>query len=294
MDVSLIICTRNRCRQLSRCLQCVRNIIFGRPWELIVVDNGSTDDTASIVERFSQTAPVSVRYMLEPTPGLGNARNAGLRAARGEILAFTDDDCYPDPEFLSCSWSAFEDQSVGYISGRIMLHDLADFPATINESSTPRTFAARSFIRAGDVQGANMAFRRSVLVHIGGFDPFFGAGSLFATEDVDAASRASIQGWEGRYRPDVIVRHHHGRKASDARQLWKSYSVGRGAYHMKLLLNGGRFRWFVRGVYEVRRRYKYESPETLFWEQVGAVRYARLWLTQNLHRWLEGVCGYSR
>jgi hypothetical protein len=249
---------------------------------LIIVDS-STDETASMVQEFIKTAPVPARYLFEPRSWIGNARNAGLEIARGDIVAFTDDDCYPAPDFLSSVWLAFEDRSIGYISGRIMLHDPADYPLTINESTVPRTFPARSFIRAGEVMGANMAFRRRVLLDTGGFDPYIPA------EDVDVASRASAAGWEGRYTPEVIVSHHHGRKASDLPSLWKVYAIGRGAYHMKLLLNGGHLSWFLRAVYEMRWRCRGESRKSLIWEQVGAARYARVWLTETLRRWFEAA-----
>ena len=273
MDLSLIICTRNRCRQLLQCLRAVQDIASDRPWELIVVDNGSTDETARVVADFVTTASVPVRYLFEAQPGLGNAHNAGVRVAQAEILAFTDDDCYPAPDFVDQVCSAFgKDRSIGYISGRVMLHDGADHPITVNESLMPRRFPGGSFIQTGDVQGANMAFRKDALLSIGGFDPSFGPGSLFNAEDVDAAGRASAIGWKGQYRPEVVVWHHHGRKANEHPRMAKSYAMGRGAYHMKLLLRGGEFLWFVRSVLGLRRRFKI-SPGTLLWEQVGAARY---------------------
>src|SRR5713226_8363476 len=177
MDISLIICTRNRCQQLVRCLDTVGRIEFKRPWELIIVDNGSVDETAAVVNEFTAKALVSTTYVLESKPGKSNALNTALGIARGKILAFTDDDCYPAPDFLDRVWAAFEDGSVGYITGRIMLHDPTDERMTVNESSTPLTFPGRSFIPTGAVSGANMAFRREVLLDIGGFDPFFGPGS---------------------------------------------------------------------------------------------------------------------
>jgi glycosyltransferase involved in cell wall biosynthesis len=276
LDVSLIICTRDRCQQLVRCLESLRAIKFERPWELIIVDNKSTDDTAAVVREFIAKTSVSVRYVFAPKSGLGNAHNAGVTIATGRILAFTDDDCYPAPDFLSRVWSAFKDPSVGYIGGRILLHDPADHPMTINESNTPRTFPGRSFVCAGIIQGANMAFRRRVLLDIDGFDPLFGPGAVFNTEDVDAASRASAVGWKGQYRPEVVVRHHHGRKTSDAPDLWKAYAIGRGAYHMKLLLRGHEFLWFARSVYQLRWRYK-TSRGTILWELVGSVKYAYIY-----------------
>ena len=274
MDVSLIICTRNRCEQLKRCLASVSRISFERRWELIVVDNGSADDTSGIIQAFSKTASVPVTHVFETAPGLANARNAGLKHARGIILAFTDDDCYPETDFLSQLWSAFEDPAVGYITGRITLHDPTDYPVTVNESGTLRTFPQYSFLDVGAVMGANMAFRREVIDNIGGFDPLFGAGSLLeSAEDLDAASCASAAGWVGQYRPDVVVRHHHGRKATDLSALLKSYDIGRGAYYMKLLLKGRRFIWFARSVWRIPRRVGW-YPGTIRREVVGYARYA--------------------
>jgi glycosyltransferase involved in cell wall biosynthesis len=285
MDISLIICTRDRCQQLARCLKTVRDISFEGSWELIIVDNASSDQTGTVIQEFVNTTKVPVCYVYEPKPGLGNAHNAGVAIARGEVLAFTDDDCYPAPDFVSRISSAFEDPSVGYISGRILLHDPADHAFAISDSPTPVTFPGRSFICAGAVIGANMAFRREVLLGIGGFDPLFGPGAPFNAEDVDAAARASAIGWKGEYRPEVIVRHHHGRKACDAARMWKSYGIGVGAYHIKLLLRGRELLWFLRSVYQIRRRYKM-SRNTLLWEPVGATKYAFLFLTGTLRSWL--------
>jgi glycosyltransferase involved in cell wall biosynthesis len=281
MDVSLIIATRDRWQQLARCLDSVARIEFDRPWELIVVDNGSTDATAELAKQFADKASVPLRYVLELEPGLGNAHNAGVAIARGEILAFTDDDCYPETDFLRRVWCAFADPSIGYIAGRITLHDPSDYPMTTIESTTPHTFRARSLVSAGSFGGANMAFRRKVLVEIGGFDPLFGPGALFNAEDVDAAARASAIGWKGEYRPEVIVRHHHGRKAPDIPHLLKSYGMGTGAYQMKLLLKGGKFLWFARSLYQIRRRFR-ASPRSVLWEPVGAMKYAYVCLTQVL------------
>jgi len=283
MDISLIISTRNRCQQLGRCLQSVGNITFERPWELIVVDNGSVDETASVARKFINATGVPGVYVFEPRMGKSNALNTAMEIARGQILAFTDDDCYPAPDFLGGMWSAFEDPSVGYITGRIMLHDSADYPVTINESTTPLTFPGRSLVTIGAVQGANMAFRRQVLADIGGFDPVLGPGTQFVGEDVDAAGRASAMGWKGRYCPEVIVRHHHGRKEADIPRLMKLYGMGAGAYHMKLLLKGHEFLWFAKSIYQVRRRLKF-SRRMVLWESVGMVKYGYIYLADSFHK----------
>jgi glycosyltransferase involved in cell wall biosynthesis len=282
ISVSLIIATRDRCNQLVRCLQAIELITFERPWELIIVDNGSTDETAAVVQALVARASVPVHYVFESRPGLGNAHNAGVTIARGKILAFTDDDCYPAADFLSRIWSAFEDPALGYIVGRIMLHDPADHPMTINESMMPRIFAARSFIGAdAAIQGANMAFRREVMDQIGGFDPLFGPGSLIAgAEDLDAAGRASALGWKGEYRPEVVVRHHHGRKKSDAPRMMRTWGIAVGAYHMKLLLRGGEVLWFIKSICQVARRLG--SRRMVLWEPVGMAKYMYVLLMQSL------------
>jgi len=286
MDVSLIICTRDRCQQLVRSLEAVTHITFERPWELIIVDNGSVDETLATVQEFTGRATVPVRYVFEAKPGLGNAHNAGLAVAQGEIVAFTDDDCYPASDFLSRVWSAFANPSVGYVCGRIMLHDPADARMTINESTIPLTFPGRLLVtNTGDIQGANMAFRRTVLTDIGGFDPLFGPGALFNAEDVDAAGRASSLGWTGQYRPEIVVRHHHGRKAADIPRLVRSYGMGTGAYHMKLLLRGRKFWWVVQSIWQIHRRFK-KSRRSVLWEPVGAAKYAYVYFTQGARKWL--------
>src|SRR6516164_7864321 len=122
-----------------------------------------------------------------------------------------------------------------------------------------------------------MAFRQTVLREIGGFDPLFGPGRLLAGEDCDAAGRASAMGWSGEYRPEVLVRHHHGRKASDKPRARRSYAIGRGAYHMKLLLSG-EFACFAQSVYEIPRSRL--RCGTFLWEQLGAMKYTYLILAR--------------
>jgi glycosyltransferase involved in cell wall biosynthesis len=287
MDISLIICTRDRCQQLVRCLESVRDISFERSWEVIIVDNGSVDQTPSIARDFISSFGPSARYIFEPKPGKSNALNTALENATGEFLAFTDDDCYPAPDFLRAVWGAFEDTSVGYVGGRVMLHDPADLHIAVNESTIARTFPGRSFLSGSGIQGANMAFRRNVLFDIGGFDPLFGPGSRFpSAEDLDVVGRASAMGWEGRYCPDVVIRHHHRRKESDAPSLWKSTGIGIGAYHMKLLLTCGEWWWFMKSISLLGRHFKW-SRIMFLWEPVGAVSYAHWWMTNKLRNGID-------
>jgi len=233
--VSLIICTRNRASQLEACLASVAKIRCDLSWEIVVVDNGSRDGTRAVASGFFEDNPVRGRYAWEPEPGLSRARNAGIDASTGEIVAFTDDDCYPAPDLLDRICEVFADPRIGFMGGRILLHDPKDYPLTVNESMETLRFGAGSIVPCAAVQGANMAFRRAALVAIGGFDPTLGAGTPFPAEDWDAAARACSRGWDGGYFPAPVVSHHHGRTATDAVSHLRTYHYASGAVYAKLL-----------------------------------------------------------
>jgi glycosyltransferase involved in cell wall biosynthesis len=235
-DVSLVICTRNRAAQLNDCLQHVARLRPSCSWEFVVVDNGSSDGTGTVLTEYAANVPFSVKVVQENVPGLGRAQNTGWKAACGDIIAFTDDDCYVAPDYIDKVREAFSDAKVGFAGGRIDLFDPADYPITINTSDRRELIEPRSFIPAGVLQGANIMFRRRVLEEIDGFDPDLGPGTRFNCVDVDATARASFVGWYGLYTPDAIVAHHHRRTAKDVPALKRSYALGRGAYMAKFLL----------------------------------------------------------
>jgi len=254
--VSVIVCTHNRASALKACLNALRAMEFdARAWELIVVDNRSTDRTREALHAFATAAPFRVTLAYEPKPGLARARNRGVRAARAPLIAFTDDDCYVARDFLAQLMDVFRNSRYGYVGGRILLHDPSDAPATIKEDPEPAEIAAYSVVQPGFIQGANMAFRREVWDAIGGFDPLFGSGAHFPAEDVDFASRASAAGWLGAYVPGPVVRHHHGRKPGpDLERLLSTYARGRGAYYTKGCLNPRMRKEFARHWYWDLRR----------------------------------------
>lgn len=243
MTISLIICTRNRAVPLHRCLAAVAAIVHDGDWEVVIVDNGSVDATAETIRVFAAAQDFRVVPVFQPVAGLSNARNAGVAAATGDLILFTDDDCYVAPDLLDAARAAFADPALGFVTGRVRLFDPQDARITINESTTPLRFKARCFLATGLVKGANLAFRRAALAAIGRppFDPLLGAGARFpAGEDSDAAQRVALAGWAGAYDPRLVVDHHHGRRGHDVAALFRGYDIGRGAFHAKLLtLRGG-------------------------------------------------------
>src|SRR5262249_41198831 len=109
MHYSVLICTQNRCQLLPKTLHAVARLRApaGLDWEVVVVDNASTDETRARVEECQRGYPVPLRYALEPRPGHSMALNTGVRACRGEVVAFTDDDAYPAADWLAQIHAAF-------------------------------------------------------------------------------------------------------------------------------------------------------------------------------------------
>ncbi|CAA9308305.1 MAG: hypothetical protein AVDCRST_MAG11-1309 [uncultured Gemmatimonadaceae bacterium] len=255
--LSLVVCTRDRDAVLGDALATLDRLRCRRSWELVLVDNGSRDGTRARLDAFAARATVTVRVLGEPRPGLGRARNAGVLAARGAIVAFTDDDCYPAPDYLDAVLAVFDDPAVGYMGGRITLFDPGDDPVTTRDVPHATPLPPRSFVPAGLIQGANMAARRDVLLAVRLFDPELGAGTPFCNEDVDFVARASAAGYAGGYFPGPCVAHHHRRRSAGAvGRLRAGYDRARGAYYAKQLLDDGPVRreyaralyWSLRGV----------------------------------------------
>lgn len=228
-------------------LDALRQIRSERAWELLLVDNGSTDATRRIFDEAVADFP-KARVETVTAIGLGAARDAAWRMATGEIVLFSDDDCYLAPDIVDAALAAFELHSdVGVIGGRILLHDPDDYPVTIDERTEPVEIAPCTFAPPGTLQGANFAFRRSALEAIGGIDAMLGAGTPFPCEDIDAVAACLWAGIPGRFDPAMVVRHHHGRKARDYPALMESYDRGRGAYYAKYLLRSDSRRAYVSG-----------------------------------------------
>jgi glycosyltransferase involved in cell wall biosynthesis len=236
MQLSLVICTRNRAPQLAETLQSLTRLQYASPWELVIVDNGSNDGTQTVIDSFRQN--FSLKSVIEPRAGLGRARNRGWTISSGSIIAFTDDDCYPASDFLSSIIGCFEDE-IGFIGGRILLYDPNDFRITIQEKATRQDLFPGDFLPPGLIHGANFACRRSALESVNGFDERFGAGAIFSCgEDVDVLARMLARNWRGAYDPRPLVYHHHRRRNQmEALKLLRQYARGRGAFYSKCILD---------------------------------------------------------
>ena len=212
MHISILICTRNRAASLRETLRSLSTLRIpeGETVELIVVDNGSTDDTATVVETEAPDV-LAPRRVYAETPGLSNARNAGVAAAKGEILLFTDDDVRVPPDWIERMCAPFRREAVDAVAGgvRLALTLRRPWMAPVHMGALADTSPLRGTSQPRLV-GANMALRRSVFERIPMFDPDLGAGpgpygfheeTLFSLQVVEAGGQIADA-------YDTLVEHH--------------------------------------------------------------------------------------
>lgn len=271
--IALVICTRDRAAQLKRCLEHLpQPDIRTLKAEVIVVDNGSRDETPSVLERFQRSADFALKVVKEMRPGLGRARNTGLGHCQAPLIAFTDDDCYLGPGYLGTAISEFSNNAFQYGGGRILRYDSTDAAVACNADPHRRILSPRSFMTSGTIQGANMVVQRRVFERIGGFDPEFGAGTRFRCEDIDLVARASMSGFTGAHIPELVVYHHHGRKLGpETRRLARENDYACGAYYAKCIMDG-HYRFILGWLKLAIRPWRVHG---LYWEVRGAMNYLR-------------------
>ncbi len=258
--ISVVVPTRNRPDALAACLESLA-ALQDRPLEIIVVDNapaegGAPSATRDLVEKFSQRetsgtrtrretsgARARIRYVAEPRRGSSAARNAGVAASRGEVIAFVDDDETVHPAWLTALAAGFRDADVGLVTGLVLPAELATEAQRIFERrySFARGYVARTFdaelyratrnrgVPVWEIGGSgNMAIRRDVFEQLGGFNEQLGAGPGRAggCEELELFYRALAAGWSCRYQPRAVTHHRHRRRMASLKRQLRAYMRG--------------------------------------------------------------------
>ena len=217
MKYSIVIATYNRAADLRETLASLSSLAPDGPWEVIVVDNNSPDDTRQVVEHAARTFPVDLRYLFEREQGRSPALNAGIRSARGEIIATTDDDVRVPADWLNQAAEGLARMKCDYVGGRVLPLWGAPRPswipnhggkqwaviALLDYGRAPIEFGSRVPL------GVNMAFLRAAFERAGGFDPNTGrrAGTLLGQEVREWCIRARKVGVRGYYIPELWLEH---------------------------------------------------------------------------------------
>lgn len=236
--LSVLICTRERPDDLERCLTALARQTV-QPLDIVVVDNAPrTDATRRVAEA------AGVRYVVEPRPGLNCARNAGLRAARAELIAYTDDDAVPAPDWAAVLLEVLSEPDVAGMAGAMNPLELDTeaqqlFERYLGGEAGRRARGQRKIYEppfapagAGHVgAGANMAFKLAPLQAVGPFDEAFDAGTLTRSGgDTEMFGRLLAAGYRLVYEPRAAVLHRHRRTREELRSQLFGYGVGVYAY----------------------------------------------------------------
>jgi glycosyltransferase involved in cell wall biosynthesis len=272
---TIAICTRERPDDLERALRGVhRQTHAGH--DVLVVDNAPrTDRTRRVVEQFAD-----VRYVCEPTAGLNVARNRAIREATGDVVAFTDDDATPEPEWLDCLLLNFGDRRVQCVTGLTLPVELETDAQELFEAYSPfaRGFRRHVFdghddnpLEVGQVgAGVNMAIRRSALAEVGLFDERLDSGTPARSGgDHEMFVRLLAARHRIVYDPAAVSWHRHRRTREELIDTVYGYGVGVYAMWTGLLLEYGElgiarlaWSWFRSAHLPEIRRTLWRQPET--------------------------------
>jgi glycosyltransferase involved in cell wall biosynthesis/exo-beta-1,3-glucanase (GH17 family) len=206
-SLTIAICAYNAASTLDECLRETCRLDYPR-LEIVVVDDGSTDETAVIASRYDR-----VRLVRIPHSGLGAARNAAIHAATGDLIAYLDSDAYPTPEWPYYLALGLDAPDVGGVGGPNVAP--LDDPIGARQVACAPGGPVHVLLtddRAEHVPGCNMAFWRKVLIDAGGFDPIYTA----AGDDVDVCWKVLDRGWKIAFHPAALVWHHR-------RSGWRAY-----------------------------------------------------------------------
>ena len=232
--ISVIVSTRNRPEQVARCVRSILAAATPDMVELIVVDQ-STGPVADLEQLVAEAGgELDFKHIRTDTVGVSRSRNIGLAAARGGIVAVTDDDCVVDPGWIHAISAAFaEDPAREVVCGRILPFGEGPegtVPASVRLSTVPARFSPTSDpSRYGS--GGNFAARRDLVLRVGGYDEAMGPGTpLPAAEDIELLYRLLRHGAHMDYLPQPVVYHEAWRTSDELVDLSWSYSFGAGVY----------------------------------------------------------------
>jgi GT2 family glycosyltransferase len=244
--LSVVLATRNRPALASQALRALLADSESLR-EVVVVDQSDDGETAAALQPLIRDT--RVRYARSDPRGLARARNEGLGRTRGELIAFTDDDCEVPPGFAAAMLQAFDpDGRIAVVFGDVVAaeHDPAAGFIPSYRREAPLV-AGAGYGRSVGI-GACMGVRRAVWQTLGGFDEELGAGAPFqAADDGDFAIRALAAGFLVHETPSVWVVHHGLRSRSEALDLARGYAFGTGAMMAKHVRCGTPFAWRVLG-----------------------------------------------
>jgi len=218
MRFSVVIPTYNRANELRETLSSIAKLRVSGPWEMIVVDNKSTDSTRETILNAAKDFPVPLHYVFEPEAGRSAALNAGISLATGQIIATTDDDVRVEPDWLDQAAAGLDREACDFVGGKVLPIWGGEKPTWLaNQGGRHWSVIALQDYGSKPVEfgsryaplGVNLAFKREALELVGLWDTRIGrkAGTLLGQEVREWLLRARAAGVKGVYIPEMIVHH---------------------------------------------------------------------------------------
>ena len=216
LTASIVVCTRNRSVDLETTCRALLDLTSKSDlYEIVVVDNGSIDETASVTTRLSKQYPDRFRSVYESQSGLSAARNRGISSTKGEFVVFVDDDAIPTEAWLEGLTSELQTPSVWAVGGPVSPSIAASYPPWFSARFLPYLSAWELGEKGLDLRyneyprGTNIAFKRSVFDRLGMFLPELGrrGRSLRSCEEIELCLRIERAGGRIRYAPAARVSH---------------------------------------------------------------------------------------
>lgn len=246
MDASVAICTYNRSYYLRKALNSLATQKLSEQdhFDIIVVDNNSTDATQDVVQQFESPAPV--RYICEERQGLSHARNAAIQASQSELIAFIDDDAVAEADWLSELMRVYKATPAACVGGRIDLDWEIPRPDWLVEPLllylSHLDYGSETLLLLRQLPfGANISFRRETLDKVGGFSTTLGrkGNQLLDAEEIELCHRIRLAGGEIWYTPKARVIHTvTAQRVQREHLLRMAHGKGRSAARMGLMSQG--------------------------------------------------------
>jgi glucosyl-dolichyl phosphate glucuronosyltransferase len=291
-DISLAICTYDRCTSLAKTLDSF--ITINRPevaWELLVIDNNSSDETAEVIRSYSKRLPI--KYLFENKQGLSHARNRALKVCTGDLLIFTDDDVIVSKEWL-CAYIASANQfsDADYFGGRILPYWPQGRPGWVKDETMPFISGLLGHYDLGSANrlyaenemhpfGANFALRRRLFERLSPFDPAFGVSGKTPGrgEEAEYFQRVRAQGALGVYVGEALCFHRVHPEHLKLTFLYR-FGVQKGLAHTRLTGTPGsgslldEILFLVKGVYQLLKGHGDRFRQCII--NMGRVRGSRM------------------
>jgi cellulose synthase/poly-beta-1,6-N-acetylglucosamine synthase-like glycosyltransferase len=199
--ISIVVPTYNGADRIGRTLKALEEQDFPGDYEIVVVDDGSTDGTADVVSEFKE-----VRLVCQKNAGPAAARNRGVEECNGELVLFTDDDCVPREDWLRRMSEAFENEDVIGVKGAYRTNQKEVVARFVQLEYEDKYRLLQKHENIDFIDTYSAGFRRDIFIESGGYDTTF---PVACAEDVELSFRLSTQGCKMRFVPDAIVYHTH-------------------------------------------------------------------------------------